>query len=128
MTALAAERNGSPKDNIFKQNAVFSFFIKYFPAGSARKNSSKRANEPKKNEYPKQAFAGVVYKDFEGIPSPIPSGYDTYLKMAFGDYMMLPPKEKQKPHHDTVFSDIDAPCDTYRGIHFLTENKEGNPK
>ncbi len=73
------------------------------------------------NEYPKQAFSGVVYKPFEGIDSPIPSGYDEYLSMAFGDYMTLPPPEKQKPHHDTVFSDIDAHCDTYRGIHFLTE-------
>ena len=76
------------------------------------------------NEYPKDAFDGVVYKPFEGIMSPIPKGYDTYLKMAFGDYMSLPPKEKQKPHHDTVFSDINAHCDTYRGIHFLTEEKK----
>ena len=76
------------------------------------------------NEYPKEAFASAVYKPFEGIDSPIPVGYDAYLKMAFGDYMSLPPKEKQKPHHDTVFSDIDAHCDTYRGIHFLTEEKK----
>lgn len=76
------------------------------------------------NEYPKEAFAHAVYKPFEGIDSPIPVGYDAYLKMAFGDYMTLPPKDKQKPHHDTVFSDIDAPCDTYRGIHFLTEEKK----
>ena len=71
-------------------------------------------------EYPKEAFASAVYKPFESIDSPIPVGYDAYLEMAFGDYMTLPPKEKQKPHHDTLFSDIDAPCDTYRGIHFLT--------
>ena len=71
-------------------------------------------------DYPKEAFASAVYKPFESIDSPIPVGYDAYLSMAFGDYMTLPPKEKQKPHHDTLFSDIDAPCDTYRGIHFLT--------
>ncbi len=75
-------------------------------------------------EYPKEAFASAVYKDFEGISSPIPVGYDIYLRTAFGEYMTLPPKEKQKPHHDTVFSDIDAPCETYRGIHFLTEEKK----
>lgn len=75
-------------------------------------------------EYPKSAFESAVYKPFEGIESPIPVGYDIYLKTAFGDYMTLPPKEKQKPHHDTIFSDIDAHCDTYRGIHFLTEENK----
>ena len=76
------------------------------------------------NEYPKEAFASAVYKPFEGIDSPIPVGYDVYLRMAFGDYMSLPPKEKQKPHHDTLFSDIDAPCEQYRGIYFLTEERK----
>ena len=76
------------------------------------------------NEYPKAAFAYAVYKPFEGIDSPIPVGYDDYLRMAFGDYMSLPPKEKQKPHHDTLFSDIDAPCEQYRGIYFLTEERK----
>ena len=75
-------------------------------------------------EYPKEAFASAVYKPFEGIDSPIPVGYDIYLRTAFGDYMTLPPPEKQKPHHDTVFSDIDADCEKYRGIHFLTEEKK----
>ena len=69
-----------------------------------------------RNEYPKRAFESAVYKPFEGIDSPIPVGYDEYLKMAFGDYMTLPPKEKQKPHHDTVFADSEAACDTFRGI------------
>ena len=77
-----------------------------------------------RNEYPKRAFESAVYKPFEGIDSPIPVGYDEYLKMAFGDYMTLPPKEKQKPHHDTVFADSEAACDTYRGIYFLTEERK----
>ena len=76
------------------------------------------------NEYPKEAFTHAVYRQFEGIDSPIPVGYDAYLTMAFGNYMSVPPKEKQKPHHDTLFSDINAHCDTYRGIHFLTEEKK----
>ena len=37
-------------------------------------------------------------------------GYDGYLKEAFGDYMALPPKEKQKAHHDCVLLDLNRPC------------------
>ena len=62
------------------------------------------------NEYPQRAFADVIYHDFEGMQFPIPQGYDTYLKMAFGNYMELPPEDKQVPHHDLVALDLDKPC------------------
>lgn len=59
-----------------------------------------------KNEYPKEIFKKAVYKEFEGYMMPIPAGYDTYLKIAFGDYMSLPPKEKRVPHHDIIYMDF----------------------
>jgi lipopolysaccharide cholinephosphotransferase len=59
-----------------------------------------------KNEYPKEIFEKAVYKEFEGYMMPLPVGYDTYLKIAFGDYMSLPPKEEQVPHHDIVYMDF----------------------
>ena len=59
-----------------------------------------------KNEYPKKIFEKAVYKEFEGYEMPLPVGYDEYLKMAFGDYMKLPPKEKQVPHHDIICMDL----------------------
>lgn len=62
------------------------------------------------NEYPQRAFADVIYHEFEGMQFPIPQGYDTYLKMAFGNYMELPPEDKQVPHHDLVALDLDKPC------------------
>ena len=62
------------------------------------------------NEYPQRAFADVIYHNFEGMQFPIPQGYDTYLKMAFGNYMELPPEDKQVPHHDLVALDLDKPC------------------
>lgn len=62
------------------------------------------------NEYPQRAFADVIYHDFEGMQFPIPQGYDTYLKMAFGNYMELPSEDKQVPHHDLVALDLDKPC------------------
>ena len=58
-------------------------------------------------EYPKEWFASAVYREFEGLQMPIPVGYDPYLKKAFGDYMKLPPEDKQKPHHDMILVDTE---------------------
>ncbi len=59
-----------------------------------------------KNEYPKEIFEKAVFKEFESHMMPLPIGYDTYLSIAFGDYMSLPPKEKQVPHHDIIYMDL----------------------
>ena len=40
---------------------------------------------------------------FEGKEYCIPANYDAYLRGLYGDYMKLPPKEKQVPHHDACF-------------------------
>ena len=61
------------------------------------------------NRYPQEAFSKPVYHSFEDMSVPIPQGYDIYLKTAFGDYMALPPKEKQIPHHDLFALDLDTP-------------------
>ncbi len=58
-------------------------------------------------EYPKEWFASAVYREFEGLQMPIPVGYGPYLKKAFGDYMTLPPEDKQKPHHDMILVDTE---------------------
>lgn len=76
-----------------------------------------------KNEYPKSAFIRPVYKEFEYCMMPLPTGYDKYLSMAFGDYMNLPPKEEQKPHHDITFLDLDNSYKKYKGIEYCTEEK-----
>ncbi len=61
-----------------------------------------------KNEYPREIFDGVVYKEFEGHLMPLPEGYDLYLKMAFGDYMKLPPEEDRTPHHDIIYMNLES--------------------
>ena len=63
-----------------------------------------------RNEYQQIAFKEVVYHEFEGLQMPIPKGYDAYLRMAFGDYMHLPPEDQQVPHHDLVELDLEKPC------------------
>lgn len=69
-----------------------------------------------KCEYPKHIFEKAVYKEFEGYEMPIPQGYDEYLKIAFGDYMALPPKEKQIPHHDLVYLNLNMNAYDYENI------------
>ena len=71
------------------------------------------------NEYPKEAFAAATYKKFEGLDMPIPQGYDTYLRMAFGDYMQLPPENARIPKHDAVYMDMNNGYEKYRGKYYL---------
>lgn len=71
-----------------------------------------------KNRYPKKAFEKAVYKEFEGHMMPLPQGYDDYLKIAFGDYMKLPPEEKQVAHHDVVLCDLDNSYKSYKGKYY----------
>ncbi len=74
-----------------------------------------------KNRYPKECFSEAVYMDFEDTKMPIPVGYDTYLKIAFGDYMQPPPEEKRMPQHDAIMID---PCNgysNYKGKYYCTK-------
>ena len=61
-------------------------------------------------KYPKEIYSGVTYVTFEGERMPCMSGYDQYLTMVFGDYMQLPPKEEQKPHHEIACLDLNTPA------------------
>ena len=67
-----------------------------------------------KKRYPKECFSKAVYMDFEDTKMPVPVGYDQYLKIAFGDYMVYPPIEKQIPSHDAIVVDTDKPYTEYK--------------
>lgn len=73
------------------------------------------------NEYPSTAFAYPIRKSFEGHMLPIPVGYDVYLKMAFGDYMKLPPVEKRVAHHEYEIIDLENGYKKYRGVKYYTK-------
>lgn len=49
---------------------------------------------------PKSYMEDYVLVDFEGEKYKAPIGYDDYLKKHYGDYMQLPPKEKQISGHN----------------------------
>ena len=61
--------------------------------------------------FPKQWFDGCVEMPFEGMTISMPVGYDAYLTSQFGDYMTIPPKEKQVVHF--VFTDLHTPYAEY---------------
>ena len=52
-----------------------------------------------KNRVPKSCFESTVDVQFEGYTFKAPIGYDYLLRNIYGDYMKLPPAEKQVTHH-----------------------------
>ena len=53
--------------------------------------------------YKNKWYEDVLYIEFEGYKLPIPIGYKDILKMYYGDYMKLPPKDKQKGNSDASY-------------------------
>ena len=51
-------------------------------------------------QYPSSLFDNYLDLQFEDISVRAMTGYDTYLRTAYGDYMQLPPIEQQQPSHD----------------------------
>jgi lipopolysaccharide cholinephosphotransferase len=47
-------------------------------------------------------FSTFVPMRFDRLTVPIPIGYDNILRLQYGDYMILPPVEKQIPHHTGI--------------------------
>ena len=74
------------------------------------------------NEYPKRAFLKSLWVEFEHDTLPIPIGYDDYLRIAFGDYRKLPPKEKQVGHHEALFMDLENSYKIYKGQYYCTQH------
>ena len=74
-----------------------------------------------RNEYPRAAFETAIRVPFEDFMMPVPAGYDTYLKMAFGDYMKLPPEHERVPRHDAVYIDTHSSYKKYKGQYYCAE-------
>lgn len=50
--------------------------------------------------FPTKLFENYEEVEFGGVKCKIIKGYDEFLRMYYGDYMQLPPVEKQVPSHD----------------------------
>lgn len=59
-----------------------------------------------KEIYQREWFLDTVEMDFADMKVKIPKGYDEYLSYLYGDYMTLPPREKQVNKHPHYFIDL----------------------
>lgn len=59
-----------------------------------------------KEIYPAEWLTPCAKASFEGREVNIPGKYDAYLTQMYGNYMQLPPKEKQMSHHHHAFVDL----------------------
>lgn len=50
--------------------------------------------------YPAGIFGVPKMMPFDSILVPVPENYDMLLRLSYGDYMKLPPKEKRIPTHE----------------------------
>ena len=78
---------------------------KLIKKSNSRNNQSKLVSHytygyPKSCRYgmPRECFLEMTDMLFEGHLFKAFTKYDTYLGLLYGDYMKLPPKDKQKPH------------------------------
>ena len=61
-----------------------------------------------KEIYNRDWFLEIIEIDFGDIKVKIPKKYNEYLTYLYGDYMKLPPKEKQISHHYQHYINIDC--------------------
>lgn len=59
-----------------------------------------------KEIFKKDWFVNTVRMKFEGVEIDVPVGFHDILSQLYGDYMVLPPKEKQMSHHNFLFLDL----------------------
>ena len=50
--------------------------------------------------FPTEAFSGTRMMSFEQINIPVPAGYDTLLRIRYGDYMTPPPGDHHVSNHE----------------------------
>lgn len=60
-----------------------------------------------KEVFRKEWFEDYVEMPFESIMIRVPIGYHELLSQVFGDYMKLPPKDKQVSHHNCFYMNLD---------------------
>ena len=56
----------------------------------------------------KNDFKEQIFVPFDDLLLPVPSGYENYLKMYYGNYMELPPEEKRISVHNYTYLEING--------------------
>ena len=63
----------------------------------------------------KEVFGEGKLMKFEDIYARVPDDYDTCLRLLYGDYKKLPPKDQREPHHNFVAMDTEKSYWEYIG-------------
>lgn len=113
-TAFLMRKRGYKSASLVKKIAMALSFPQYlYPIGQFFQHEKEKYNGEETGYYAflsertsyrhafcrKEVFEGTLRVPFEDINLPVPILYDEYLKIVFGDYMKLPPKEEQVPAH-----------------------------
>lgn len=90
-------------DHIFPiRNAFTKMVVKgaqKYPFDTAEKVAAVVWGYGEREIVDRDVYSHYIKLDFEGYQFNVPQKYDTYLKMLYGDYMALPPKEQQVYKH-----------------------------
>ncbi len=70
--------------------------------------------------FPKEWF-GERMVPFEDIMAIVPSQAEQYCKAMYGDYLTLPPEEKQVARHHTEYIDLNNSYTKYKNYYYLTD-------
>jgi len=68
--------------------------------------------------YKEKEITKMIKTQFEDMQASIPVGWDSYLKRRYGNYMQLPPVEKQKGHHSAQLPDPFIPSEHVESLHW----------
>lgn len=63
--------------------------------------------------FPKSQFSDLKMMSFEGFEFPVPIKVDEMLKIVYGDYMTMPPKDKRNAWYGADYFDADCPYAQY---------------
>ena len=74
------------------------------------------------NYFKKEEIENVIKIRFEGTDAYIPVGWHNYLIRKYGEYMKLPPSEKQKGHHSADIPNPFTPCNHTEILHWKFSN------
>lgn len=103
-----------PTNSNKKRAKALKFIAKYSPVPLVYSTAGICSLKTLKREthfYKENEISKVIKTQFEDMQASIPIGWDSYLKRRYGNYMQLPPIEKQKGHHSAELPDPFTPSE-----------------
>lgn len=74
--------------------------------------------EALKRYYDSSIFDGFEYKQFESLTIRVPTGWDTFLKDRYGDYMTPPDKKEIDTRQEYIKLDCEKAYQEYKGQYY----------